>query len=179
MKNVCTFSGPKPTRFKFKYNEDYKLCIKIKKSMMVQMKRLYNEKGVRRFYITGSIGVHMWAGELALQLKLQPGYKDIELMIALPYPGYDEHWDIKSRKRMESLIRNCTECVTIGASFSQKNFVQANCYLVEHSQFLIAVSDHTDDSLQDLTQMESYASRKNLGMIFIHPDTAEVKGVFQ
>ena len=73
MKNACTFTGPKTTRFKFKYNEDYKLCKKIKKSMMTQMKRLYNEKSIRRFYITSAIGAHMWAGELALQLKSQPG----------------------------------------------------------------------------------------------------------
>ena len=40
---------------------------------MTQMKRLYNEKSIRRFYITSAIGAHMWAGELALQLKSQPG----------------------------------------------------------------------------------------------------------
>lgn len=118
MKSACTFTGPKPTRFKFKYNEDYRLCKKIKKSMMTQMKRLYNEKGVRRFYITGAVGVHIWAGELALQLKSQPGYGDIELAIALPFPGYDRQWDIKSKKRMKSLIQSSTAYVTIGQAAS-------------------------------------------------------------
>lgn len=178
MKSACTFTGPKPTRFKFKYNEDYRLCKKIKKSMMTQMKRLYNEKGVRRFYITGAVGVQIWAGELALQLKSQPGYGDIELAIALPFPGYDRQWDIKSRKRMESLIRNSTECVTIGQTASRENYVQTNTYLVNHAQFLIAVSRHTDDLLSDMTQVETYAHQKELSIIFIHPDTAEVKGIF-
>ena len=53
-----------------------------------------------------------------------------------------------------------------------------NRYLVDHSQFLIAVSEHTDDSFQDLTQMESYAEQKDLCIIFLHPDTAEARGVF-
>lgn len=160
MKNACTFTGPKPTRFKFKYNEDYKLCKKIKKSMMIQMKRLYNEKGVRRFYITGAIGMHMWAGELTLQLKSQPGYEDIELAIVLPFPDYNAQWDVKSRKRMEFLIRNSTEHITIGESASQINYVRANNYLVDQAQFMIAVSDHTGDLTSDMTKMEAYANQK-------------------
>lgn len=178
MKNSCTFTGPKPTRFKFKYNDDYKLCKKLKKVMLTQMKRLYNEKGVRRFYVTGAIGVHMWAGELALQLKSLPGYGDIELVVVLPFPGYDAQWDIRSKKRMEALIQNSVESTTIGTSASQENYVLANLYLVDHAQFLITVSDHAGALPADMTQMEAYAFQKDLGMIFIHPDTVEVKGVF-
>ena len=29
--------------------------------MLEQFKRLYHEKGVRRFYIGGAMGVHIWA----------------------------------------------------------------------------------------------------------------------
>lgn len=146
--------------------------------MMTQMKRLYNEKGVHRFYITGAVGVHMWAGELALQLKSQPGYGNVELAVVLPFPGYDSQWDVKSRKRMDSLIRNSAECVTIGQAASQKNYIRSNIYLVDRAQFLIAVSDHTNDSPQNLNQIVSRAVQKHLDIIFIHPDTAEADGVF-
>lgn len=120
----------------------------------------------------------MWAGDLALQLKSQPGYEDIELTVVLPFPEYDKEWDIKSRKRMKSLTRNCTECVTIDEAFNQENYIRANRYLVDHSQFLIAVSDHTSDSPQNLAKMVSYACQKGVDIIFIHPDTAEATGVF-
>ncbi len=179
MKNACTFSGPKPTRFKFKYNEDYKLCKKLKKVMLIQMKRLYNEKGVRKFYVTSAIGVHMWAGELALQLKEQSGYEDIELVIVLPFPEYNAQWDIKSKKRMEALVKNSVECITIGQTISQGNYVRVNRFLVDHAQFLIAVSDHTDTLSTDMTKMESYSYQKDLGIILIHPDTAEVSGILE
>ena len=59
MKKSCAVTGPKPTRFKFGYKEDYSLCKKIKKAMLEQFKRLYHEKGVRRFYIGGAMGVHI------------------------------------------------------------------------------------------------------------------------
>ena len=175
--HTCAVAGHRPTRFKWKYKENNNGCKRLKKRMHDQFIVLY-EKGVRRFYITSAIGVHMWAGELALQLKSQPGYEDIELATVLPFPDYNTQWDIKSRKRMETLIRCCVECITLGKSASQESYVLTNRYLVDHSQFLIAVSEHTDDSFQDLTQMESYAEQKDLCIIFLHPDTAEARGVF-
>lgn len=72
----CAVVGPKPTRFKFGYKEENSLCRKIKKAMLRQFRRLYRKKGVQRFYIGGAIGVNLWAGELLLKLKEEPGYED-------------------------------------------------------------------------------------------------------
>ncbi len=105
----CTVAGPKPTRFKFGYKEENSLCRKIKKAMLRQFQRLYSKKGVRRFYIGGILGVNLWAGELLLKLKEDPGYEDIELVVVLPFPGHDAKWDIRSRKRLEYLMRNSNE----------------------------------------------------------------------
>lgn len=102
----------------------------------------------------------------------------VSMEVVQPFPEYDRQRDVKSRKRMEFLIRNSTECVIMGKSASQGNYVLANRYLVDHAQFLIDVSEHAGDLLSDMTQMEAYACQKDLGMIFIHPDTVEVKGVF-
>ena len=55
-KLACTVIGHKPTRFKFKYKENYSLCKRIKNAMAEQVKILH-AIGVRRFYISGSLGV--------------------------------------------------------------------------------------------------------------------------
>lgn len=36
-------------------------------------------QGVRRFYIGGSLGLDLWAGEILMELKQQPEYGEIEL----------------------------------------------------------------------------------------------------
>ena len=98
----CAVAGPKPTRFKFGYKEDNSLCRKIKKAMLRQFRRLYRKRGVRRFYIGGAIGVNLWAGELLLKLKEEPGYEDLELAVILPFPamtlngtfGAENGWNI-------------------------------------------------------------------------------------
>ena len=86
---VCAITGHRPSRFKFKYSEDYALCKKIKANMLEVFRKLHDEKEVRRFYVGGALGVDMWAAEQILRLKEQPGYEDIELVVALPFVGHD------------------------------------------------------------------------------------------
>ena len=57
----CAVIGHKPTRFKFKYKENMSGCKRLKKRLHDQFVLLY-EKGVRRFYVGGALGVDMWAG---------------------------------------------------------------------------------------------------------------------
>ena len=91
----CAVTGPKLARFKFGYKEENSLCRKIKKAMLRQFRRLYSKKGVRRFYIGGALGVNLWAGELLLKLKAEPGFEDLELIVVQPFPGHDAKWDIR------------------------------------------------------------------------------------
>lgn len=172
----CAIVGPKPTRFKFKYKEDNSLCRKIKKAMLRQFRRLYSKKGVRRFYIGGIVGVNLWAGELLLKLKGEPGYGDIELVVALPFPGHDAKWDVRSRKRLEYLVRNSTEHLTVGTKDGQESYIELNRYLIDHADYLVAVSEGNLDVEGDSFQATAYARERGLGIMFIHPDTAEVSG---
>ena len=132
------------------------------------------EKGVRRFLVGGSLGVDQWAGEIILRLKEQPEYSDIELVVVLPFPGHDEQWDARSRERLAFLIQHCAECITIGKSAGQESYVQRNRYMVDHADCLLAVYDGESNLRSGTMQTVNYAGRKNLAMIFIHPDTAIV-----
>lgn len=173
----CAVAGPKPTRFKFGYKEDNSLCRKIKKAMLRQFRRLYRKRGVRRFYIGGAIGVNLWAGELLLKLKEEPGYEDLELVVVLPFPNHDAKWDARSRKRLEYLIRHSTEHLTVGTSDCRESYISQNRYLVDHAQYLVAVSDECDEQETNSFQVTAYAQKRELEIIYISPDTAEIKVV--
>lgn len=56
---------------------------------------LHDEEGIFRFYVGGALGVDMWAAEQLLYLKEQPGYQDIELIVALPFEGHDPYHYIR------------------------------------------------------------------------------------
>lgn len=170
----CTVAGPKPTRFKFGYKEENSLCRKIKKAMLRQFRRLYSKKGVRRFYIGGILGVNLWAGELLLKLKEDPGYEDIELVVVLPFPGHDAKWDIRSRKRLEYLMRNSNENLTIGTKDCQASYIDLNRYLIDHAEYMVAVSEKRTAIEENSFQVTAYAKEKGVEIMYIHPDTAEV-----
>lgn len=170
---ACAVIGHKPTRFKFKYKENYSLCKKIKNAMTEQFKILY-ATGVRRFYISGSLGIGMWAGELLLRLKEQPGYEDIELWIVLPYAGFDCDWDERSRKRMNFLKKHSTKYITMEGADSREGFLRRNCFMADQAQHMVAVYDG-DHTVRSVTgQTVRYAIRKGLKITYIHPDTANI-----
>ena len=171
---VCAVTGHRPSRFKFKYSEDYSLCKKIKRAMLEQFKRLYDEQGVRRYYVGGALGVDMWAGELILRLKERPGYGDIKLVVVLPFEGHDAKWDERSKRRMDFLLRMCSDCVVIGQEDCRENYIKRNCYMVDHADYLVAVYDNKRNLRSGTMQTVRYAQNKGITISFVNPDTATV-----
>lgn len=171
--HTCAVTGHRPTRFKWKYKENNNGCKRLKKRMHDQFIALY-EKGVRRFLVGGTIGVDQWAGEILLRLKEQPEYSDIELVVVLPYPGHDKQWDPRSRERLAFLIQHSAECVTVGKYAGQASFTQRNRYMVDHADCLLAVYDGEQNLKSTTMQTVSYAEKKGIPALFIHPDTGVV-----
>lgn len=171
---VCTITGHRPQRFKFKYNEHYKLCVKIKKALTGEIINFYNQ-GVRTFWIGGSIGVDTWAGEIIAELKKQKAYEDMRLCVALPFPGFKERYDPKQQTRLRDILRACDEQVITSEVESRNAYRIRNEYMVDQSTCLLAVYDN-DRSIRSGTGMTfNYAKKKKqLPVILIHPDTAAV-----
>lgn len=170
---TCAVMGHRPTRFKFKYNENYAGCKRLKKRLHDQFILLY-EQGVRRFLVGGALGVDMWSGEILLRLKEQPEYKDIELVIVLPHPGHDARWDERGKRRMAFLRQHCAECVTIGTDTGPESYYKRNRYLVDHTDCLVAVYDN-NTSVQDGTgKTVRYAAEQGKPVVMIHPDTGAI-----
>lgn len=170
---TCAITGHRPTRFKFKYNENDNRCKRLKRRLREQFVLLY-ERGVRRFLVGGALGVDQWSGEILLKLQLEPAYKDIELVVVLPYPGHDDRWDERSKKRLAFLIQHSTEHLTIGKEPWRENFIKRNRYMVDHADCLVAVYDNDGNLRSGTMQTVNYAKQKTLPIVYIHPDTGQV-----
>ena len=169
----CAITGHRPTRFKFGYKEDTTGCKRLKKRLHDQFILLY-EKGVRRFFVGGTLGVDMWAGEILLQIKKQPEYVDLELVEVLPFAGHDFKWDERSQRRLAFLLQYSTEHLTVGTADERRSYLARNLYLVDHADGLLAVFDNDRSVQSDAMQMVSLAEKRNLPIVFIHPDTAQI-----
>ncbi len=168
----CAFIGCHPTRFKFKYKEDWSLCKKIKAALLEQAKAAYG-RGARRFYVGGALGVDMWAGEAVLGLKGQKDYPGVALVCVIPFKGHDSRWDSPSVKRLQRLMAECDETVTACPSERADAYKFRNYYLVDNAEFLIAVHDDGGDR-SGVSQTVNYARKRKREIVMIPPDTAKV-----
>ena len=75
---------------------------------------------------------------------------------------------------MDFLIRHSAEHFIIGKSDSRDNYIRRNCYMVDHSDYLLAVYDNDRKANHDPIQAVGYAEKHKKKVILIHPDTAEV-----
>ncbi|MEA5038585.1 MAG: SLOG family protein [Clostridiaceae bacterium] len=169
----CAITGHRPTRFKFKYREDYSLCKKIKRSLTAQIEKAYQD-GARTFYVGGALGVDMWAGEIIAELKAKSEYADVHLICALPFDGYDKQWDDKSRKRLGRILSACDGAVKVSEAESPDAYKIRNYYMVDHADRLIAVFDHEHTPRSGTSQTVNYAKKRGMSITYIHPDTATV-----
>lgn len=92
----------------------------------------------------------------------------------LPFEEHDAGWDERSRKRMMILKQRCTECLVIGKENNQKNYIRRNCYMVDHSDYMVAVYDNERNAESGAMQTVDYAEKKGISIVLIHPDTAKV-----
>lgn len=174
MIQACAITGVRPTRFKFGYKEDYSLCKKIKRALENEFRQLHDEESVQCFYIGGSLGVDIWAGEIVLRLKEQSGYEDVQLILALPFPDYQQRWDSRSQKRLNFLIRHSKNTFFVGEEDCRESYVDRNCYMVDHAKYLVTVSESELENPKDILQIVRYAKKKKRKVVYIHPDTAAV-----
>ena len=123
-KLTCAITGYRPSRFRFKYNENNKDCKRIKRRMEEQFSLLY-QKGVHHFIVGGTLGVDMWAGEILLAMKEKSEFSEIKLTMALPFEGYDVDWDRVSRER-KNQIQKQAEVLVIGKEPGTPSYTKRN-----------------------------------------------------
>ena len=144
-KLTCAITGYRPSRFRFKYNENNKDCKRIKRRMEEQFSLLY-QKGVHHFIVGGTLGVDMWAGEILLAMKEKSEFSEIKLTIALPFEGYDVDWDRVSRER-KNQIQKQAEVLVIGKEPGTPSYTKRNHFTSpreKQSMQRLSCEDSTD-----------------------------------
>ena len=117
-------------------------------------------EGVTHFICGNAVGVDTWAAEMVLQKK--KAYPEIFLEIALPFAGHNA-----DEPACQLVQRQADLVHVVGKSkYRKAAFSERNRYMVDHSDFLIAVYMESHPRSGTAKTME-YAKKQGLKMICI------------
>ena len=170
---VCFVTGHRPKRFQFPESDPR--CQKIKDAIAGEIKWLNDNQGIRGVWVGGAMGVDTWAAEIVLKLQKQSAYKDIALYVAIPFPEHGADFPPKQKERYQHILKECTDSVVVCRSFRPDAYKRRDYYMVDYSCCGIAVYDQ-DRSIRSGTgtTVNYAAKKKDISMVFIHPDTAAI-----
>lgn len=135
---TCSFSGYRPEKLPWGYNENDPRCLKLKDKLDDVLRAVYLS-GIRHFICGMALGSDMLFCEAVLQLKDE--YPDITLEAALPCEDQASRWNEANRSRYFQLVSQCDKETYISRRYTPDCMLRRNKYMVDSSSVLIAVYD--------------------------------------
>lgn len=136
---VCAFTGHRPQKLPFGFNETDKRCKKLKSMLRYGIEKLITEYGVTSFVSGMAIGTDTYAAEIVLEMKKK--YPDIKLEAAIPCESQAVKWREKDRDRYFSIIEQCDKETLLQTKYTSDCMQKRNEYMVNKADYIIAVWD--------------------------------------
>lgn len=169
----ASFSGHRPKRFHFGYDENHEDCKKLK-AVLSEWIEFLIARGVVLFYSGFCAGVDLWAASIVLDSKKK--YPNIKLHAAIPFKAQTNHWSEEQQQIYHDLLTQCDHVTTLREKYIRSCYFERNRFMVDRSDYLLAIYDGSSKGGTAYTT--AYARKKGLEIIIIHPDTFEITTTF-
>lgn len=128
-KHRCCFTGHRPEKLS---RTERAIKSDLKKEIKLAIKDGYT------VYLTGMArGTDLWAAEIILNLRRKN--KDLKLICAIPYAGFEQRWSEYWRQLYHYILNEADLVRVIGHGYSPGIFQIRNEWMVNHSSRVIAV----------------------------------------
>lgn len=134
----CCFSGHRPAKLPWKYDEHDARCIEFKDRLFAVITAVY-DSGVSHFICGMALGCDIYCAETVIRLKKM--HSDVTLEAAIPYAGQADNWNEYNRRRYEHILSFCDKTTVIQESYSPACMMLRNRYMVDNSSVLVACYD--------------------------------------
>lgn len=167
MEQACCFTGHRPPKLSFGFDESAEACVALKKRMLQESVRLY-EQGIRTYYIGMAQGVDLWAGEIVAGMKRM--LEGVRMVAVIPYADQARSWNQEMQSRYAAVMESADEVIQISQQFTKACLHQRNRYMVEHASHMIAVYNGSSGGTKSTL---AYATRRGLTIKVIDPDNLQ------
>ena len=181
LNRACSFTGHRPHKFPWRYNEDAPGCVALKQTLTEQITALVDE-GYTDFLSGMALGVDMWAAQIVLDLRKKKSGLGIlglggkvnapKLHCILPCEGQEDKWPRSSQERYRDILKQADSIVYVSREYDDQCMLRRNHVLVNFSSVVLAVYDGGYRSGTAATVL--YARRLGREVIVIDPLTRSV-----
>lgn len=167
--SCCAFTGHRPHKLPWWYNEADGRCLTLKVALSEQITRLV-DAGVTDFYSGGADGVDCWASLIVLELrKKNPA---LRLHMLLPHEGQADKWSDSAQERYHSILKKADSVEYVSREYYDGCMLDRNHRLVEATGVLLAV--YNGEWRGGTAATVRYARKLGRGIIILNPITLEV-----
>lgn len=137
---ACSFTGHRPGKLPWKYNERDPRCVSLKRRIMDAAEAAY-EEGYRHFLCGMAMGCDLYFCECVLALRSR--HPDVTVEAVIPCPTQAADWPEAEQLRYRRLVRACDYETMVSSRYTRECMQRRNRYLVDHASLLIAAYDGT------------------------------------
>lgn len=169
---TCCFTGHRPQKLPFGYNEEDERCIELKENLKKEIIRQIEENGVTHFITGMALGLDMFAAEAVLELK--ETYENITLEAAIPCENQCSKWAENLRDRYFSIAEHCDRETLLSTQYTRDCMHKRDRYMVDNSEVIIAL--YIEGTPGGTKYTVDYARKKGKEIVFIEvgrPDEDE------
>lgn len=136
MQKTCCFTGHRPKRLPWGYNEEGVTCNLFKRKLKNTVEELMNE-GVTHFISGMAMGVDLIAAEIIVEFKKQ--YDNVSLEAAIPCKTQTDGWPFEYIERYKNILEHCDKITYISEKDTYDCMLKRNRYMVDNADVVIAV----------------------------------------
>ena len=141
IEQCCAFTGHRPRKFPWSYNESDARCVALKETLAKEIAKLV-DAGYTDFLSGMAEGADTWAALAVLALKKEnPALK---LHCVLPCEGQAGKWAASARELYFSILEQADKVAYVSREYHDGCMLERNRYLVDHAACLLAGRDGDD-----------------------------------
>ena len=160
----CAFTGHRPHKFPWKYDEADSRCVALKAVLAEQIAALVNA-GFTQFLSGMAEATDTWSALSVLDLREKNSA--IKLHCILPCKEQADKWSVSSRDLYHSILDRADSIIYVSRAYHKNCMLDRNRFLVDHASMLLAVYNGVRRSGTGATV--NYARKLGREIIVIDP----------
>ena len=169
IERTCAFSGHRPQKLPWRYDEASPACIALKEVLKEQIAQLV-DAGMVHFLSGMAEATDTWSAEIVLLLREQN--PTVKLHCILPCITQADKWSASSRQKYFSILDQADSIIRVNRAYRKGCMLERNYFMIRHASTLLAV--YNGEYRGGTAATVRYAQKMGRKILVIDPITLRI-----